>query len=71
MFLNGLWLGLIFVLKLVLALLGLAFGLNPFGEGQTMSRISASLGRIYDARHRPLAVARWSSAAASGSPTRA
>ena len=30
--LNGIWLGLIFVLKLVLDLLGLAFGLNPFCE---------------------------------------
>ena len=46
--LNGIWLGLIFVLKLVLALLGLAFGLNPFAEGATMDRISASVLRIYD-----------------------
>jgi hypothetical protein len=46
--LNGIWLGLIFVLKLILALLGLAFGLNPFGDGATMSRLSASLGRVYD-----------------------
>lgn len=45
--LNGIWLGLIFVLKLILSLLGLAFGLNPFGDGQTMSRISAAIGRIY------------------------
>ncbi len=45
--LNGIWLGLIFVLKLILELLGLAFGLNPFGDGQTMGRISASLGRVY------------------------
>jgi hypothetical protein len=45
--LNGIWLGLIFVLKLILALLGLAFGLNPFGDGATMSRLSASLARIY------------------------
>ena len=45
--LNGLWLGLIFVLKLILALLGMAFGLNPFGDGQTMARISASIGRVY------------------------
>ena len=35
--LNGIWLGLIFVLKLTLELLGLAFGLNPFAEGQTMA----------------------------------
>lgn len=46
--LNGIWLGLIFVLKLTLELLGLAFGLNPFSEGQTMGRISASVGRVYD-----------------------
>jgi hypothetical protein len=47
MILNGIWLGLIFVLKLVLALLGLAFGLNPFGDGPTMDRIAASVERIY------------------------
>ena len=47
--LNGIWLGLIFVLKLVLELLGLAFGLNPFADGQTMSHISATLGRLYGA----------------------
>ncbi len=47
--LNGIWLGLIFVLKLVLELLGLAFGLNPFGEGQTMSQISGAVGRLYAA----------------------
>jgi hypothetical protein len=46
--LNGIWLGLLFVLKLVLALLGLAFGLNPFSEGQAMSQISAALGRLYE-----------------------
>lgn len=46
--LNGIWLGLTFVLKLILELLGLAFGLNPFGEGQTMARISAAVGRTYD-----------------------
>jgi hypothetical protein len=45
--LNGIWLGLLFVLKLTLSLLGLAFGLNPFADGQTMSRISATIGRIY------------------------
>jgi hypothetical protein len=47
MILNGLWLGLIFVLKLVLELLGLAFGLNPFTDGQAMTKIVAALGRIY------------------------
>jgi hypothetical protein len=46
--LNGIWLGLIFVLKLILELLGLAFGLNPFGDGATMSRLSAALARIYN-----------------------
>ncbi len=47
MILNGLWLGLVFVLKLVLALLGLAFGLNPFAEGETMHEIAAAVGRLY------------------------
>jgi hypothetical protein len=47
MILNGLWLGLIFVLKLVLELLGLAFGLNPFAEGQSMRQVVAALDRIY------------------------
>jgi hypothetical protein len=47
MILNGLWLGLIFVLKLVFALLGLAFGLNPFAEGETMREISAAVARLY------------------------
>jgi hypothetical protein len=45
--LNGIWLGLIFVLKLVLALLGVAFGLNPFSDGSTMREISASIERLY------------------------
>ena len=45
--LNGIWLGLLFVLKLTLTLLGLAFGLNPFADAPTMSRISASVSRIY------------------------
>jgi hypothetical protein len=46
--LNGIWLGLLFVLKLILSLLGLAFGLNPFAEGQTMSQISGAVGRLYN-----------------------
>ena len=46
--LNGIWLGLIFVLRLILALLGLAFGLNPFADGQTMAQVSAALSRLYD-----------------------
>lgn len=46
--LNGIWLGLIFVLKLVLELLGLAFGLNPFASGQTMSAVSGAVGRMYE-----------------------
>jgi hypothetical protein len=45
--LNGIWLGLLFVLKLVLTLLGLAFGLNPFSDGPTMARISAAVSEIY------------------------
>jgi len=48
MLLNGAWLGLTFVLKLVLALLGFAFGLNPFGEGRAMDRTAATIGRLYD-----------------------
>jgi hypothetical protein len=47
MILNGIWLGLIFVLKLVLALLGLAFGLNPFSDGDSMHEIAAALDRLY------------------------
>jgi hypothetical protein len=47
MLLNGIWLGLLFVLKIVLSLLGLAFGLNPFGNGQTMSEITTAVGRLY------------------------
>lgn len=47
--LNGIWLGLIFVLKLVLELLGLAFGLDPFAGGQTMSHVTAVLARLYAA----------------------
>ena len=47
MLLNGVWLGLGFVLKLVLALLGLAFGLNPFAEGETMREIATAIGRVY------------------------
>jgi hypothetical protein len=46
--LNGIWLGLLFVLKLVLTLLGLAFGLNPFADGPTMARLSAAVSRIYE-----------------------
>lgn len=45
--LNGIWLGVIFVVKLVLDLLGLAFGLNPFASGPTMSRIAAAIARLY------------------------
>lgn len=45
--LNGIWLGLLFVLKLTLTLLGLAFGLNPFTNGATMARLSAAVSRIY------------------------
>jgi hypothetical protein len=45
--LNGIWLGLLFALKLVLTLLGLAFGLNPFADGPTMARISAAVSQIY------------------------
>lgn len=46
---NGVWLGLLFVLKLVLTLLGLAFSLNPFSNGPTMAKISEGLQRIYTA----------------------
>ncbi len=47
--LNGIWLGLLFVLKLVLELLGLAFGLDPFAGGRTMSHVTAVLARLYAA----------------------
>lgn len=47
--LNGIWLGLIGILKLVLALLGLAFNLNPFAEGGSMRDISRALDRLYRA----------------------
>lgn len=49
MILNGIWLGLIFVLKLVLEVVGLAFGLNPFAGGRTMHTIAATLDRVYRA----------------------
>ena len=45
--LNGVWLGANFILRCVFELLGLAFGLNPFGNGQTMRQVSGSIGRIY------------------------
>lgn len=45
--LNGLWLIMIFTLKVVLSLLGLAFGVNPFGDGATMSSLVNTVGRIY------------------------
>jgi hypothetical protein len=45
--LNGIWLGLLFVLKLVLTLLGLAFGLNPFADGPTMARLAAAVSNVY------------------------
>jgi hypothetical protein len=46
--LNGIWLGMIFVLKLVLALLGVAFGLNPFAKGGAMGELTASIARVYN-----------------------
>lgn len=46
---NGVWLGLLFVLKLVLTLLGLAFSLNPFSNGPTMAKISEGIEHIYSA----------------------
>jgi hypothetical protein len=58
MILNGVWLGLIFILKLVLEVLGLAFGLNPFSNGQTMHTIAATLEHVYSAITDP-----WLSAA--------
>jgi hypothetical protein len=45
--LNGIWLGANFILRCVFELLGLGFGLNPFGNGETMRQISGSIGRIY------------------------
>lgn len=46
--LSQVWLGLTFVLHQVFALLGLAFGLNPFGDGRTMSEVTVALGRMYN-----------------------
>ena len=62
MILNGIWLGLIFVLKLVLELLGLAFGLNPFGDGRTMQHDRRDAGARLPDDHRPLAQRGWLSA---------
>jgi hypothetical protein len=45
--LNGVWLGVNFVLRCVFELLGLAFGLNPFGNGETMRQLSGSINRLY------------------------
>jgi hypothetical protein len=45
--LNGVWLGVNFVLRCVFELLGLAFGLNPFGKGETMRELSSSINRLY------------------------
>lgn len=45
--LNGVWLGVNFVLRCVFELLGLAFGLNPFGNGETMRQLSTSINRLY------------------------
>jgi hypothetical protein len=45
--LDGIWLGLLFVLKLVLSLLGLAFGLNPFSDGETMRGITRGIHGFY------------------------
>ena len=45
--LNGIWIGLLFVLAQVLMLLGLAFGLNPFSDGKSMHDIAAALDRVY------------------------
>jgi hypothetical protein len=45
--LNGIWLGLLFILKLVFAVLGLAFGLNPFSDGRTMSQITSGIAQFY------------------------
>jgi hypothetical protein len=59
--LNGIWLGLLFVLKLVLTLLGLAFGLNPFADGPTMARISAAVSNVYATVTEP-----WLSALVAG-----
>ncbi len=45
--LDGIWLGLLFVLKLTLSLLGLAFGLNPFSDGETMRGITRGIHGFY------------------------
>jgi hypothetical protein len=45
--LDGIWLAVTFILKLILDLLGLAFGLNPFGNGETMRRVTGAVRLIY------------------------
>ncbi|HWB68614.1 MAG TPA: hypothetical protein VG518_01425, partial [Solirubrobacterales bacterium] len=45
--LDGIWLAVTFVLKLVLDLLGVAFGLNPFGNGETMRRITGAIRLVF------------------------
>ena len=51
--LDGIWLGLLFVLKLVLSLLGLAFGLNPFSDGETMRGITRGIHGFYSGLTQP------------------
>ena len=51
--LDGIWLGLIFVLKLILSLLGIAFGLNPFSDGETMRGITRGIHGFYSGLTQP------------------
>jgi len=44
---NAIWLGLLFVLNLVLTLLGWALELSPFTDNGTMAEVSAGLERFY------------------------
>jgi hypothetical protein len=50
---NAIWQACLFVLNLVLTLLGWAFGLTPFSDGETMREIDHGLGRFYAAFTEP------------------
>jgi hypothetical protein len=45
---NGLWMFGLYVLKAVITLVELAFGLNLFGNARAMSGISGALGNLYN-----------------------
>jgi len=53
---NMIWLGMLFILKIVLAFLGWAFTLNPFSEGSVLGSVSKGLERFFESFTRPLMV---------------